>query len=254
MQVVSPGSDLFERLVRDAGGASSVAAFRSVLLDGLQRLVGADSASMMDPPWVDIDDERARERTVGLGLSAEFAGPFLSERRRYVGSMAKLLRAVRVGGPVLDTEVYGADERRRLALYREILVPQRSTSMLAAAVHTRGAATAMVAFKRHGRSSSFRARDAAALEAVLPAMALADAGFRYALEAQRMGGPCATLALTPRETQVAELASRGLRNTEIAALLGTSAETVKKQLRNVFGKAQVSNRTELAMLWTTRHG
>jgi DNA-binding CsgD family transcriptional regulator len=241
-------------LVRDASSAPSVAAFRASLLGTLQQVLGADSAAMVDQAWADVDERGGRDRTVGMGTSAEFAQPLFEHRQRYARSLARLLRVMRAGRPVIDDAVYGTAERQRLAVYREIFLPQNATSILAASVRCRGAETASIVFKRHGRSPRFRARDAARLEAMLPAIALADAGFRYAFDARRAAAaPLLSpfvRELGPREVQVARLASRGLRNAEIAAILGTSAETVKRQLRSVFAKVQVSNRTELAMLWT----
>jgi DNA-binding CsgD family transcriptional regulator len=253
VQDVSPISGLFERLVCDADGAPSILAFRTRLLSRLQQLVGADSAAFMDAQWAAADDRGARDRTVGLGTSAGMAQPFFEHRWRYARSMARMLRVMRAGRPVIADAVYGSRERQRLIVYREIFLPQNATSILATPLRCRGVETATLVFKRHGRSTPFRASDAARLEAMLPAVGLADAGFRYAFEAR---GAASTPARSPvvqrlgaRETQVAHLASRGLRNAEIAAMLGTSAETVKRQLRSVFAKVQVANRTELAMLW-----
>ena len=260
MQGVSPASGLFERLVRDADGASSIAAFRARLLESLQQLVGADSAAIIDPAWADVDGCGARDRTVGAGTTAGFAQRFFEHRQRYARSLARLLRALRAGRPVIDDAVYGTRERQRLAVYREIFLPQNATSILAAAARCRGVETATLVFKRHGRSARYRATDAARLGAMLPAVALADAGFRYAFEARAATAapgrspPVDVQGLGAREAQVAQLASRGLHNAEIAALLGTSAETVKRQLRSVFAKVQVSNRTELAMLWAGSFG
>ena len=253
MQELSRASSFFERLACDAEGASSVGAFRARLLGRLLQLVGAESAAIIDPAWLDVDERGARDRTAGAGTSAGFAQPFFEHRQRYVRSLARLLGVMRRGRPVIDDAVYGTRERQRLAIYREIFLPQNATSILAAAARCRGVETATLVFKRHGRSAQFRAADAARLEAMLPAVALADAGFRYAFEARRAAVSRARApfvkGLGAREAQVAQLASRGLRNVEIAAMLGTSAETVKNQLRRVFAKVQVSNRTELAMLW-----
>jgi DNA-binding CsgD family transcriptional regulator len=245
---------LFERLVRDAHGAPSIAAFRASLLGGLERLVGADSAAFIDAAWADVAERGARERTVAVGTTAAFAPLFFEHRRRYARSLARLLHAMRAGRPVIGETLYGARERQRIAIYREIFVPQDARSILAASARWRGIETATLVFKRQGRSPRFRPGDVARLEAMLPAVALADAGFRYLLEAPRAEHmaappPAHGWTLGAREAQVAQLASRGLRNAEIAAMLGTSAETVKRQLRSVFAKVQVSNRTELAMLW-----
>jgi DNA-binding NarL/FixJ family response regulator len=54
--------------------------------------------------------------------------------------------------------------------------------------------------------------------------------------------------LSPRETQVATLVARGLHNKEIAAVLGTSPETVRKQTRQIYGKTGTSGRVQLAVL------
>lgn len=52
--------------------------------------------------------------------------------------------------------------------------------------------------------------------------------------------------LTPRETQVAEAARRGLRNREIAGQLGLSEYTVKQLLKSIFRKLGLSSRSQLA--------
>lgn len=52
--------------------------------------------------------------------------------------------------------------------------------------------------------------------------------------------------LTPRERQVAEYATYGSTNSEIARGLGIGMETVKTHLRQIFLKLEVCNRVELA--------
>jgi two-component system nitrate/nitrite response regulator NarP len=47
---------------------------------------------------------------------------------------------------------------------------------------------------------------------------------------------------------VARLVGRGLRNREIAEQMGLTEGTVKVYLHNVFAKAGVTTRTELALL------
>ena len=54
--------------------------------------------------------------------------------------------------------------------------------------------------------------------------------------------------LTPRERQIAELVSHGLRNRDIAARLGVTEGTVKVYLHSVYQKIGVENRTELALI------
>jgi DNA-binding NarL/FixJ family response regulator len=51
-------------------------------------------------------------------------------------------------------------------------------------------------------------------------------------------------SLTPREHEVLELASQGLSNREIAALLGITDHTVKFHLASIYGKLGAATRTE----------
>ncbi len=55
-------------------------------------------------------------------------------------------------------------------------------------------------------------------------------------------------ALTRREWDVLEAVSRGLRNREVARLLGVSEKTVKTHLNNIFAKTRLRGRFALA-LW-----
>jgi DNA-binding NarL/FixJ family response regulator len=57
--------------------------------------------------------------------------------------------------------------------------------------------------------------------------------------AERAAGP----TLTPREIQVMELISRGMRNKEIAAALGITDETAQVHVKNILAKLKVQDRT-----------
>lgn len=54
--------------------------------------------------------------------------------------------------------------------------------------------------------------------------------------------------LTEREKEVLRLVCDGLTNSEIAASLGVSRETVKSELKRIFRKIGVANRTQAAVL------
>jgi two-component system nitrate/nitrite response regulator NarL len=58
------------------------------------------------------------------------------------------------------------------------------------------------------------------------------------------GGPPG--GLTPREAELVELVSQGLRNKEMAARLGISEGTVKIHLHRIYEKLGVTSRVELA--------
>lgn len=59
--------------------------------------------------------------------------------------------------------------------------------------------------------------------------------------------------LTPRETEVLHLASRGLRNRDIAESLGVSTRTVEAHFGSILGKLRVTSRTA-AVMYAVAHG
>ncbi|NAS21239.1 response regulator [Herbidospora sp. NEAU-GS84] len=56
--------------------------------------------------------------------------------------------------------------------------------------------------------------------------------------------------ITRREREVLNLLAQGLSNASIAIRLGLTEKTVKNHLNSVFGKLNVSSRTEAVLVWT----
>jgi DNA-binding NarL/FixJ family response regulator len=56
-------------------------------------------------------------------------------------------------------------------------------------------------------------------------------------------------SLSPKEYEVFRACAMGKTNQEAAIALGTTEQTVKNYLRNIFEKLGVWNRTELALKW-----
>ncbi|GAB1820432.1 LuxR C-terminal-related transcriptional regulator [Herbidospora sp. RD11066] len=56
--------------------------------------------------------------------------------------------------------------------------------------------------------------------------------------------------ITRREREVLNLLAQGLSNASIAIRLGLTEKTVKNHLNSVFGKLNVSSRTEAVLFWT----
>jgi DNA-binding NarL/FixJ family response regulator len=56
-------------------------------------------------------------------------------------------------------------------------------------------------------------------------------------------------ALTPREVEVMESISRGLRNADIAAALQVRQKTVKNHVNRIFAKLGVRTRVEAVLIW-----
>jgi DNA-binding CsgD family transcriptional regulator len=250
----SARSHLFERLVRDAQRAPTLGFFRDKVLESVVAEVGADSATLIDPPGMQRHLPDDRTRAGRLAVDARFMVLYLAGREHYDRCLRRLLRAMGAGAPIIDSEVYGSAERGRLAVYADVLFPQGARSLLCAMVHHRGRALCQVVLKRHGSGAAFRSRDSRLLDRLLPALALADAGFQHRSTVWPAGADAAppVSVIRPlglREAEVAALVCKGMRNREIALLIGTSCETVKKQVHSVFAKVGVSNRTELAGLF-----
>ncbi len=81
-----------------------------------------------------------------------------------------------------------------------------------------------------------------------PLLERATQELRASGETARKRDPSTLLDLTPMERKVAQLVSTGLSNKDVAAQCWVSPRTVAFHLRNVFTKAGVSSRTELAQL------
>lgn len=67
----------------------------------------------------------------------------------------------------------------------------------------------------------------------------------WAVAQRSASAPLLVEPLTPRETDVLQLVAQGLTNREIAERLTISENTVKNHLKNILGKVQVDNRTQL---------
>jgi len=57
---------------------------------------------------------------------------------------------------------------------------------------------------------------------------------------------------SPRQRQVIELVAQGLKNSEVADLIGTSEHVVKNHLRLIYDKLGLWNRVELALWYEAR--
>ena len=58
--------------------------------------------------------------------------------------------------------------------------------------------------------------------------------------------------LTTAEARVAQMATQGLSNKEIAKIIGNSPATVRNQLHSVYQKLDIANKTSLAKLLNLR--
>jgi DNA-binding CsgD family transcriptional regulator len=58
--------------------------------------------------------------------------------------------------------------------------------------------------------------------------------------------------LSPRELRIVQLVADGMKNPEIAALIGATEQMVKNDLRHIYDATGMDNRVELA-LWYVAH-
>ena len=72
---------------------------------------------------------------------------------------------------------------------------------------------------------------------------------KYLLKAPTSNQLARMKAISRREMQVMALISESMTNEEIARKLFLSAKTVKTHIRNIFGKTDIHNRVEAALLY-----
>ena len=89
---------------------------------------------------------------------------------------------------------------------------------------------------------------------LIDAITAVAAGRRYVLAevAQDIAVHAAEDPLTPREVQVLEIVASGKGNKAIAREMGVSEDTVKAQLRSLFAKLDVTDRTAAVMVGLRR--
>ena len=110
-----------------------------------------------------------------------------------------------------------------------------------------------------GDADIYRALDAGACGYLIKDMVGADVigAIRTAVAGKRVIPPTVAgklaeftprIDLTPREVEVLGLAAKGLRNKDIARVIGRTEETVKVHLKHVMQKLDVEDRTEAVTL------
>jgi DNA-binding CsgD family transcriptional regulator len=156
-------------------------------------------------------------------------------------------------GFVRDADVFSTKRRDRLAIFREFLVPNGAERV----VHQSWCVDGRLWGVGICRSGGFADRELAHLRAIDPHLRAALRSRTWPPQTQRDGSnECngAHWGLTPAQERTMFLAIRGLTNKEIAGLLGSSPNTVRNTLVEVFGKVGVSRRSELAFIVQSESG
>ena len=125
------------------------------------------------------------------------------------------------------------------------------------AAHPEARVVALTSYE--GDADIYRALDAGACGYLVKDMTASDvvAAVRTAASGKRVIPPAVAgrlaeftprVDLTPREVEVLRLAAKGLRNRDIARVLGRTEETVKVHLKHIMAKLDVEDRTEAVTL------
>ncbi len=222
--------------------------YRAAMAEWLDSAVGFDSlylgpalpASANDPFVVRVDE-------AALGRCEAQADLHWNDRVRLNRGVA------RRGGVAVDVDVLRPEVRDRMFFYREVVAGLGIRVFAAGILEAPGRPAHCIYLGRTSRGAAFKGGELDMLRAAMPILALGNAlhdGASIASASTRSSSRPALAApaarLTPREDQILLYLSKGLRNAEIAAALGTSPATVKNQVSAILAKLDVSNRTELA--------
>lgn len=243
--MMSKGMLLAAEIAEMANAALGLPELRRTVLERLQREIGYETAFWGDRSRVAVRSALDVYRT-SHGRARQSLERYAAARERYdLPETSQIVRAAR--GVTVDVEVFSAAQRDRLPLYVEVLRPAGIRTYLACDVAFRGNPSSFFALCRHGRGVGFTTRDKDVLHAIKSTVGLAEAAFSgRAPVPEPAQGRLESYGLSPREAQIATMLLSGLQNKEIAALLGTSPDTVRKQTIRIYEKAGVSTRGQFA--------
>jgi spermidine synthase len=157
-------------LVRLAQEASSATGFEAAVLELFQRLVGFDVAF--------FSVKGAEASPTASGLDAPLIETAVRGGARYASELLPVKRAaLEARGVAVDTRVLGERGVRNSAYYREVARRVGGRHSLMAYVPLRGKVVAGIMLGRCGSSSPFSDGEIASVEALLPALGVARAGF-----------------------------------------------------------------------------
>lgn len=219
--------------------ARSRTAFRQEILGYLRGSVGCDAGTLMscspDGQMIvgGLDDN---EKLVAGNLQRWMSDvPVLQVRACFERTQS-------------DRHLFSVAYRSRASMYVEHLIPLRTREFITRLwLGPSGIFGINLALR--GRVGRFRERDIALVDALLPVIAAGETFHGSSAEpASVESGYLFDQALSQREVDVALFVQRGLRNKEIAALLGLSANRVRNLLASVFRKVGASTRAELSYL------
>lgn len=175
-----------------------------------------------------VNDHWQPDNYVLYGISAQMHQDYLAyfhqldplHPDKFRGDDLRLVR--------MDPEV----RQQNQAFFHDFMQPNNLTDMAEIFIRRKNKIIAGISVLR---DSPFSQHEIMRLNAILPVAELMTFDIL----------PDSLVSYTPKEQEVIHLVREGASNKRIALLLGVSLSTVKTHLRNIFTKANVTNRTEL---------
>ncbi len=217
-------------IVELARWSGTVGAFQQALLAELMRHVGAEVGA--------FGIGRIGSAATN-GFRADIVDDWAPAQARHAAELGPVLAAARAGAAV-DAEVLGERRVRSTRYFAEIVGPHGGRETLCAVPAWGAVPVGCLWLGRCGPRGRFRRRDIAAVDALLPAIAMAS----VAMPADDVR-PAAPPALSAREREIIDLLRLGLRSREIAGALGTSPNTVRNQIWRLMARLGAGTRAEL---------
>jgi DNA-binding CsgD family transcriptional regulator len=235
---------LAAELLEIAESATGLESWRLVVLDTLRQRVPWDDTFWGSPP--SSSDREGVFRCVDPTAAAWtqfFAAP---DRYRLPIAMQ---RTWQTGGVGIDTDILSREQLDRAAIYAEILRPLGVRTTMTVIPTFRGLPSSCIGFTRHDRAARFRPAERAFMLEAVKAIGVVEMAFRSERASEGAPDGCDRLELlSRRERQVATFVAQGFSNKEVAALLGTSVNTVRNQTVRIYAKLRTGGRAQLARL------
>jgi DNA-binding NarL/FixJ family response regulator len=179
------------------------------------------------------------------------------------------LKAIVANEPDMSVVAEASDGKDAVSLYEQhapdvvlmdLRMPQLdgiAATRTIVAAHPNARVIALTSYE--GDADVYRALDAGACGYLIKDMVSTEvvSAIRKAVAGKRVIPPAVAsklaeftprIDLTPREVEVLRLAAKGLRNKDIARVIGRTEETVKVHLKHIMQKLDVDDRTEAVTL------
>lgn len=231
--------------------------FRRAALAWCERHIGADQAAVGGPGDLQLTEHATSSEEVSrvtCRMWQEFEG--------FAPTLGVLLEAAQVrGSAVQDLEVLDPRARAHRRFYGEVLEPIGARLLAAVPLRVGRSVVGILGLGRARSSSRFGSEQLALMGRAAQVIAMGDA-----LRQRAAGGwgarhletvsPVQSLReqlseaepLTRREREIVELVVMGYTNAQVGLALGTSSNTVRKQLVSIFRKVGAGSRAELVRI------